>query len=214
MTARHRHETKLSAPNESLHVIPYDKKEDRRVDNAQMHAGEGQDESKHLAAHTGQHSYLLERRAREESTRRKYHLCFFLQGTLVLPNLHSVVYDSDHWATPWKFNPNHFLDLDGNFVHKEAFLPFSAGNAQTFQHLSSFCLAAQQQTFQKHSRTLRNVLIKIYLAQRFKVAHFPVKPTDLVLFYLFFVEFSFTLLISFLFPRRAPCVFGGTDGTS
>uniref|UniRef100_A0A669Q0W4 Cytochrome P450 family 2 subfamily J member 2 n=1 Tax=Phasianus colchicus TaxID=9054 RepID=A0A669Q0W4_PHACC len=50
------------------------------------------------------------------------------KGTLVLPNLHSVVYDSDHWATPWKFNPNHFLDLDGNFVHKEAFLPFSAGH--------------------------------------------------------------------------------------
>ncbi|NXC16915.1 CP2J6 protein, partial [Corythaeola cristata] len=50
------------------------------------------------------------------------------KGTLVLPNLHSVVYDSEHWATPWKFNPNHFLDLDGNFVNKEAFLPFSAGN--------------------------------------------------------------------------------------
>ncbi|XP_026710600.1 cytochrome P450 2J2-like isoform X2 [Athene cunicularia] len=50
------------------------------------------------------------------------------KGTLVLPNLHSVVYDSEHWATPWKFNPNHFLDLDGNFVNKEAFLPFSAGH--------------------------------------------------------------------------------------
>ncbi|OXB62100.1 hypothetical protein ASZ78_010505 [Callipepla squamata] len=50
------------------------------------------------------------------------------KGTLVLPNLHSVVYDSDHWATPWKFNPNHFLDLDGNFVNREAFLPFSAGH--------------------------------------------------------------------------------------
>ncbi|NXW01250.1 CP2J2 protein, partial [Fregetta grallaria] len=50
------------------------------------------------------------------------------KGTLVLPNLHSVVYDPEHWATPWKFNPNHFLDLDGNFVNKEAFLPFSAGH--------------------------------------------------------------------------------------
>ncbi|XP_025950590.1 cytochrome P450 2J2-like [Dromaius novaehollandiae] len=49
------------------------------------------------------------------------------KGTLVLPNLHSVVYDSEHWETPWKFNPDHFLDLDGNFVNKEAFLPFSAG---------------------------------------------------------------------------------------
>ncbi|KFQ23865.1 Cytochrome P450 2J2, partial [Mesitornis unicolor] len=50
------------------------------------------------------------------------------KGTLVLPNLHSAVYDPEHWATPWKFNPNHFLDLDGNFVNKEAFLPFSAGH--------------------------------------------------------------------------------------
>uniref|UniRef100_A0A8C5UA33 Cytochrome P450 2J2-like n=1 Tax=Malurus cyaneus samueli TaxID=2593467 RepID=A0A8C5UA33_9PASS len=50
------------------------------------------------------------------------------KGTLVLPNLHSVVYDTEHWATPWKFNPDHFLDLDGNFVNKEAFLPFSAGH--------------------------------------------------------------------------------------
>uniref|UniRef100_A0A8C7EBZ2 Cytochrome P450 2J2-like n=1 Tax=Nothoprocta perdicaria TaxID=30464 RepID=A0A8C7EBZ2_NOTPE len=50
------------------------------------------------------------------------------QGTLVLPNLHSVVYDSEHWEAPWKFNPDHFLDLDGNFVNKEAFLPFSAGH--------------------------------------------------------------------------------------
>uniref|UniRef100_A0A8B9FC79 Uncharacterized protein n=1 Tax=Amazona collaria TaxID=241587 RepID=A0A8B9FC79_9PSIT len=50
------------------------------------------------------------------------------KGTLVLPNLHSVVYDPEHWATPWEFNPNHFLDLDGNFVNKEAFLPFSAGH--------------------------------------------------------------------------------------
>ncbi|KFQ18432.1 Cytochrome P450 2K1, partial [Merops nubicus] len=38
------------------------------------------------------------------------------------------VYDSEHWATPWEFNPDHFLDSDGNFVNKEAFLPFSAGH--------------------------------------------------------------------------------------
>ncbi|NXP53195.1 CP2J2 protein, partial [Heliornis fulica] len=50
------------------------------------------------------------------------------KGTLVLPNLHSVVFDSECWATPQKFNPNHFLDSDGNFVNKEAFLPFSAGH--------------------------------------------------------------------------------------
>lgn len=64
----------------------------------------------------------------------------------MLPNLHSVVYDTEHWETPWKFNPNHFLDLDGNFVNKEAFLPFSAGNALTFEHSCSLCLAASLKT--------------------------------------------------------------------
>ncbi|XP_025926698.1 cytochrome P450 2J2-like [Apteryx rowi] len=54
------------------------------------------------------------------------------KGTLVLPNLHSGVYDSEHWKTSWKFSPDHFLDLDGNFVNKEAFFPFSAGNVLTF----------------------------------------------------------------------------------
>ncbi|XP_065267075.1 cytochrome P450 2J5-like [Emys orbicularis] len=50
------------------------------------------------------------------------------KGTIILPNLHSAVYDSEHWETPWKFNPSHFLDSDGNFVNNEAFLPFSAGH--------------------------------------------------------------------------------------
>uniref|UniRef100_A0A8C3MIV5 Uncharacterized protein n=1 Tax=Geospiza parvula TaxID=87175 RepID=A0A8C3MIV5_GEOPR len=40
----------------------------------------------------------------------------------------SKEYKISHWETPWKFNPDHFLDLDGNFVNKEAFLPFSAGH--------------------------------------------------------------------------------------
>lgn len=75
----------------------------------------------------------------------KYNLRF-LQGTLVLPNLHSVVCDSEHWATPGKFNPNHFLDLDGNFVNKEAFLPFSAGDAPMFEYSCSLCLAARLDT--------------------------------------------------------------------
>lgn len=69
-------------------------------------------------------------------------LCCFLQGTLVLPNLHSVVYDTEHWATPWKFNPDHFLDLDGNFVNKEAFLPFSAGNTLTL-NIPVLCFAVR-----------------------------------------------------------------------
>uniref|UniRef100_A0A4W5QGN2 Cytochrome P450, family 2, subfamily Y, polypeptide 3 n=1 Tax=Hucho hucho TaxID=62062 RepID=A0A4W5QGN2_9TELE len=49
------------------------------------------------------------------------------QGTVILPMLHSVLRDQDHWATPTTFNPNHFLDQNGNFQRKPAFLGFSAG---------------------------------------------------------------------------------------
>ncbi|XP_053164491.1 cytochrome P450 2J4-like isoform X2 [Hemicordylus capensis] len=49
------------------------------------------------------------------------------KGTIILPNLYSIHYDPDHWETPHKFNPSHFLDKDGNFTNNEAFLPFSAG---------------------------------------------------------------------------------------
>lgn len=50
------------------------------------------------------------------------------EGTTVLPNLSSVLRDPEHWETPREFNPSHFLDEGGNFLAKEAFLPFSAGH--------------------------------------------------------------------------------------
>lgn len=49
------------------------------------------------------------------------------QGSIVLPNIASSLYDPEHWETPRQFNPGHFLDKDGNFVSREAFLPFSIG---------------------------------------------------------------------------------------
>ncbi|KAL4677682.1 hypothetical protein H8959_020356 [Pygathrix nigripes] len=53
---------------------------------------------------------------------------FARRGTIILPNLASVLYDPECWETPPQFNPGHFLDKDGNFVANEAFLPFSAGH--------------------------------------------------------------------------------------
>ncbi|OCU01072.1 hypothetical protein XELAEV_18006859mg [Xenopus laevis] len=50
------------------------------------------------------------------------------KNTMVLPNLDSVLHDQHQWETPYKFNPNHFLDKNGNFRMNEAFLPFSAGH--------------------------------------------------------------------------------------
>ncbi|XP_077147699.1 cytochrome P450 2K4-like [Ranitomeya variabilis] len=49
------------------------------------------------------------------------------KGTHVIPLLTSVLYDKDHFVKADEFYPEHFLDSSGNFVRKEAFIPFSAG---------------------------------------------------------------------------------------
>ncbi|XP_034978010.1 cytochrome P450 2J4-like isoform X2 [Zootoca vivipara] len=48
------------------------------------------------------------------------------KGTIMVPNLTSVLFDEDEWETPNVFNPGHFLEND-QFRKREAFLPFSAG---------------------------------------------------------------------------------------
>ncbi|KAJ7305893.1 hypothetical protein JRQ81_010259 [Phrynocephalus forsythii] len=52
---------------------------------------------------------------------------FLPKGTMVIPSLTSVLLDPKHWETPHEFNPNHFLDADGKFIKKEAFVPYSLG---------------------------------------------------------------------------------------
>ncbi|KAI5221449.1 cytochrome P450 2W1 isoform X2 [Manis pentadactyla] len=49
------------------------------------------------------------------------------KGTPVVPLLSSVLLDKTQWETPHQFNPGHFLDAEGHFVRRAAFLPFSAG---------------------------------------------------------------------------------------
>ncbi|XP_034987672.1 cytochrome P450 2W1 isoform X4 [Zootoca vivipara] len=56
---------------------------------------------------------------------------FIPKGTPVIPSLTSVLYDKTQWETPTQFNPNHFLDAEGNFVKKDAFLPFTIGNTNS-----------------------------------------------------------------------------------
>lgn len=41
--------------------------------------------------------------------------------------LASVLADKDERKMPDSFDPENFLDTEGNFVRKEAFLPFAAG---------------------------------------------------------------------------------------
>ncbi|XP_077475484.1 cytochrome P450 2K1-like [Stigmatopora argus] len=52
---------------------------------------------------------------------------FIQKGTVVIPLLSSALYDESQWAAPYTFDPSHFLDEQGNFAKRDAFLPFSAG---------------------------------------------------------------------------------------
>ncbi|XP_063757956.1 cytochrome P450 2K1-like [Eleginops maclovinus] len=52
---------------------------------------------------------------------------FIKKGTTVYPLLTSVLYDESEWEHPRSFYPAHFLDKDGKFVKRDAFMPFSAG---------------------------------------------------------------------------------------
>ncbi|XP_073536086.1 cytochrome P450 2C20-like isoform X2 [Phyllobates terribilis] len=49
------------------------------------------------------------------------------KGTTVIPFLTSVLQDPSQWETPEVFNPQHFLNEDGQFRTRLAFMPFSAG---------------------------------------------------------------------------------------
>ncbi|KAL8221819.1 UNVERIFIED_CONTAM: hypothetical protein K2H54_074533 [Gekko kuhli] len=47
--------------------------------------------------------------------------------TVIFNHLSSVLNDETMWEKPHQFYPEHFLDANGQFVKREAFLPFSAG---------------------------------------------------------------------------------------
>ncbi|XP_060128348.1 cytochrome P450 2K6-like [Zootoca vivipara] len=52
---------------------------------------------------------------------------FIPKGTHILPLLTSVLHDESQWEKPYQFYPEHFLDSEGKFIKRDAFLPFSAG---------------------------------------------------------------------------------------
>ncbi|KAM8809564.1 cytochrome P450 2K6-like [Eudromia elegans] len=52
---------------------------------------------------------------------------FIPKGTYIIPLLTSVLQDKSQWEKPEMFYPEHFLDSQGKFIRKDAFMPFSAG---------------------------------------------------------------------------------------
>ncbi|XP_036376777.1 cytochrome P450 2J2-like [Megalops cyprinoides] len=64
------------------------------------------------------------RMATKDTTLGKYTIP---KGTMVMGILISVLFDESEWETPHIFNPGHFLDGEGNFRRRDAFMPFSAG---------------------------------------------------------------------------------------
>ncbi|XP_053174981.1 cytochrome P450 2F2-like [Scomber japonicus] len=49
------------------------------------------------------------------------------RGTVIIPNLSSVLFEEGQWKSPHEFNPENFLNDQGEFVKPEAFMPFSTG---------------------------------------------------------------------------------------
>ncbi|KAM9444594.1 cytochrome P450 2B4-like [Clarias gariepinus] len=49
------------------------------------------------------------------------------KGTKILPNLMAIMQDKEHWKYPDTFNPENFLDKDGEFCKNDSFVPFSLG---------------------------------------------------------------------------------------
>lgn len=52
---------------------------------------------------------------------------FIPKGTFIIPLLTSVLKDESQWEKPDMFYPEHFLDAQGKFMKRDAFMPFSAG---------------------------------------------------------------------------------------
>ncbi|KAM4642694.1 cytochrome P450 2G1-like [Discoglossus pictus] len=57
----------------------------------------------------------------------KFHGYTIPSGTDVIPLICTVLRDPSQFATPDKFNPEHFLDSKGSFKKSDAFVPFSTG---------------------------------------------------------------------------------------
>ncbi len=50
------------------------------------------------------------------------------KGAIIMPNIWAIHHDPDLWPNPDEFNPERFLDTDGNVKDREELIPFGTGN--------------------------------------------------------------------------------------
>ncbi|XP_032069180.1 cytochrome P450 2K6-like isoform X3 [Thamnophis elegans] len=90
---------------------------------------------------------------------------FIPKGMQIVPLLSSVLHDESQWEKPYKFYPEHFLDSEGKFMKRDAFMPFSAGKricaGETLAKMELFLFFTsllQKFTFQPTPGTSKNDL--------------------------------------------------------
>ncbi|XP_060545350.1 cytochrome P450 2K1-like isoform X2 [Pantherophis guttatus] len=90
---------------------------------------------------------------------------FIPKGMQIIPLLTSVLHDESQWEKPHEFYPEHFLDSEGKFVKRDAFMPFSAGQrvcaGETLAKMELFLFFTnllQRFTFQPPSGTSKDDL--------------------------------------------------------
>jgi cytochrome P450 len=70
--------------------------------------------------------------------------------TLIIPSLYSVHMDTKYFSNPEKFDPDRFLDGQGNLLKNEALLPFSTGVVYLIfglGHVPNYLFVLRQLTF-------------------------------------------------------------------
>ncbi|KAJ4942813.1 hypothetical protein JOQ06_005325 [Pogonophryne albipinna] len=98
------------------------------------------------------------------------------KGVTIIPNLTSVLYDKNEWETPNTFNPGHFLNKEGKFVTRAAFIPFSAGKRQCLgENLARMELFLFFTSFMQHFNFSMPAGVKPVLDFRFGVTLAPVE---------------------------------------
>jgi cytochrome P450 len=60
------------------------------------------------------------------------------RGTIIISNLHQIHMDKNIWKKPNEFDPNNFLDDQGQIINQDKLVQFSIGKAQSFYSIDRY----------------------------------------------------------------------------